>query len=131
MPVKLISIKLDKERQLRFAMPNLCALEDELGFSLPTLMGELTAGRVSFNNIVKLIWAGLLQVDEEGNMKPDNLTFQKVRGLLNPADLEEYVLKVGEALNNAFIKKDDSKNGAGPKPAVTDSNPKSGTSKSS
>jgi len=112
MPVKPITIKLDKNRSLRYGMPNLCILEDELGFSLPQLMKEMTGQQFAFNTIVKLLWAGLLEVEEDGRWKETNLTIPQVSNLMKPAELDEYATKIAEALNSAFAKPgdDDPKN---------------------
>lgn len=123
MPVKSVSIKLDKTRYLRFAMPNLCTLEDELGISLPQLTAGLNPKDMRFGYVCKLIWTGLLEFDEEGNPKAENLTERKVRMLLKPSDLEEYATKIAEAVNEALFK-EDSKNETRPT-----QNQKSGTSK--
>jgi len=105
-------------------MPNLCALEDELGISLPQLTQGLNPTDMRFGYVAKLIWTGLLEFDEEGNPRDTNLTERKVRMLLDPSDLEEYATKIAEAVNEALVKKEDSKNETRPT-----QNQKSGTSK--
>jgi len=126
---KPVQVTLDKKRTVRFGMPNLCVLEDELGYALPQLMAELSAGKnMSFKQIARLLWAGMLQVDGEGIWKKENLTFEKVMSLMNPSKISDYIVGVGQALTDAFVdEKDDSKNESRSK---TEKKP-SGTSKSS
>lgn len=118
-----------KNKIIRFGMSNLCVLEDELDYALPQLMTELSKGKsMSFKQIACLLWAGTLQVDDEGIWKKENLTFEQVLAFMNPAKIESYIVAVGQALSDAFIVESaDSKNEKGSKAEKKTS----GTSKSS
>ena len=119
-PSKPITINLGGEdRLLHFGMANLCIMEEELDLSLPQAISDLSSGKVSLKVLMDLLWAGLLQFDDEGVPKKDNLSRQKIRMLADPAYVVEYTTRLGEAINGAFArpsknaKRPNRKSGAG------------------
>jgi len=116
MPMKKVSIKLDKTRYLRYDFDALCELErlfeksfveimtDVFGFSsIPTTddseeLEKQIADRarsIKLSNIRDFLWAGLLDHDPE-------LTPKKVSKMLDITKLPDITLKMLEAINVAF-----------------------------
>lgn len=63
MAIKKIAVHLDKERNLAFPLMSLVRLKKEYGLSLQDLADEQKAQDIE--NIIKVIWAGLIHEDKE------------------------------------------------------------------
>lgn len=63
MGIKKVTVTLDKERNLAFPLMSLVRLKKEYGLSLQDLSDQEKAQDIE--NIVKVIWAGLIHEDRE------------------------------------------------------------------
>lgn len=82
----LVSIELDKKRNLRYTMNALGEIEDHLGVPL----SEMSKVKMSIKNIQVMLWAGLLHEDEE-------LTLKQVGDMVDMGNFEEVQEKIAEA----------------------------------
>lgn len=89
----LVSITLDKKRNLRYTLNSLAEIEDKLGVPL-SKMGEIDLG---IKSIRTMLWAGLIHEDVE-------LTETEVGNMVDFSNLEEVQKKVSEAFAAATAK---------------------------
>lgn len=89
-----VSIKLDKQRKLKFTFNALCELEDLLGKGLPELEGN-----IRFKDLRALVWAGLLhEFEEDAEWTPE-----KSGELIDKADgIKDVSDAVSEAIQIAM-----------------------------
>jgi hypothetical protein len=95
----VVIIELDRPRELRFGHKALKTYQALTGQSLE----ELGQGGFSFEDIEKLVYAGLLSDARTNN---ETLTLEKVEDLLDDHDIQDTISKMSEALEGAFGKAD-------------------------
>ena len=97
MPTKSVPIKLTdgKERVLRFDWDALCRFEEEFGYSVIEVGKRLGVGNISFLDVTRAIWAGLLHME-----KP--MSIREVRKLLSLDDFFHYLKAIGPAISEAI-----------------------------
>ena len=97
MPTKSVPIKLTdgKERVLRFDWEALCRFEEEFGYSVLNIATKIGTGAISFLDITRAIWVGLLHEE-----KP--LSFNKIKKLLDNDDFFEYMEAVAKVISEAI-----------------------------
>jgi hypothetical protein len=89
----MVSITLDKKRNIRFTLNALAEIEDSLGIPLSKLQ-EVELG---IKTVRTMLWAGLIHEDEE-------LTEKQVGNMVDFTNLEEVQKKVSEAFATATAK---------------------------
>ena len=97
MSTKSVPIKLTdgKERVLRFTWDALCRFEEEFGYSVIEVGSRLGSGNISFLDVTRAIWAGLLHEE-----KP--LSLLEVKKLLTLDDFFDYLKAVSPAISEAI-----------------------------
>jgi hypothetical protein len=89
----MVSITLDKKRNIRFTLNALAEIEDALGVPLSKLQDV----ELGIKTVRTMLWAGLIHEDEE-------LTERQVGNLVDFTNLEEVQTKVSEAFAIATAK---------------------------
>lgn len=82
----IVSVELDKERNIRFTMNALAEIEDALGVPL----SEMEKVAMTMKNIRTILWAGLIHED-------DSLTVEQVGNMVDLGNIKEVQEKVAEA----------------------------------
>jgi len=97
MTTKSVPIKLTdgKERVLRFEWEALCRFEEEFGYSIIEVGKRLGVGNISFLDVTRAIWAGLLH--EETPM-----SIREVKKLLSLDDFFHYLKAISLAISEAI-----------------------------
>ena len=97
MATKSVPIKLTdgKERVLRFDWDALCRFEEEFGYSVIEVGKRLGVGNISFLDVTRAIWAGLLHEE-----KP--MSIREVRKLLSLDDFFHYLKAISPAISEAI-----------------------------
>jgi len=97
MPTKPVPIKLTdgKERTLRFDWETVCRFEDEFGYSVIEVGKRLGVGNISFLDVTRAIWAGLLHEDNP-------MALREVRKLLSLDDFFHYLKAISPAISEAI-----------------------------
>lgn len=94
---KYVAIELDKTRNLRFGMQALMRIEDKLNKPFASINFEK---EMKYSELSVIIWAGLVHEEPE-------LTPESVANLIDEfTDIQTAMEKVGEAMTNAFKKKE-------------------------
>jgi len=89
---KAVTVKLDKQRKLKYTFNALCELEEVMGRSLTTLQN----GEFKMKDLRALVWAGLLHESPE-------LTLEEAGDLIDRAEsIEEIATAVSQAMEVAF-----------------------------
>ena len=87
MAIKKIAVQLDKERNLAFPLMSLVRLKKEHGLEIKDLADEEKSQDIE--NIIKVIWAGLIHEDKE-------LTVEDVGYMLDISELPAISEKLTE-----------------------------------
>ena len=97
MPTKPVPIKLadGKDRVLRFDWEALCKFEEEFGYSVIDVVKKVSAGSISFLDITRAIWAGLLHEER-------HLPLIQIKKLLTHTDFFKYLEAVSAAITEAI-----------------------------
>ena len=97
MATKSVPIKLkdNKERVLRFDWDALCRFEEEFGYSVIEVGKRLGVGNISFLDVTRAVWAGLLHEE-----KP--MSIREVRKLLSLDDFFHYLKAISPAISEAI-----------------------------
>lgn len=94
---KAVTVKLDKQRKLKYTFNAFCELEEVMGRSLTTLQN----GEFKMKDLRALVWAGLLHESPE-------LTLEETGDLIDKADsIEDVTDAVSRAIETALGKKGD------------------------
>ncbi len=103
MPTKDVPIKLTdgEERVLRFDWGALCRFEEEFGYSVLSIATKIGTGEISFLDITRAIWVGLLHEE-----KP--LSLNKIKKLLTNDDFFEYMEAVAKVISESIPEEKDS-----------------------
>ncbi|KRE33428.1 hypothetical protein [Paenibacillus sp. Soil724D2] len=95
----VVVIDLDRPRELRFGHKALKTYQAITGQSLE----DLGQGGFSFDDIEKLVYAGLLS---DARANGETLTLEIVEDLLDAHDIQDTITKMSQALEAAFGKAD-------------------------
>lgn len=95
----VVIIELDRPRELRFGHKALKTYQAITGQS----MEDLGKGGFSFEDIEKLVYAGLLS---DARANGETLTLEIVEDLLDNHDIQDTINKMSQALEGAFGKAD-------------------------
>jgi hypothetical protein len=95
----VVIIELDRPRELRFGHKALKTYQALTGQSLE----DLGQGGFSFEDIEKLVYAGLLS---DARANGETLTLEQVEDLLDDNDIQDTINKMSQALEAAFGKAD-------------------------
>ena len=97
MAKKAVTVKLDKQRKLKYTFNAFCELEEALGRPLASIKGN----EFKMKDLRALVWAGLLH-------ESPGLTLEEVGDLIDKADsIEDVTDAVSRAIETALGKKGD------------------------
>jgi len=95
MAKKAVTVKLDKQRKLKYTFNAFCELEEALGRPLASIKGN----EFKMKDLRALVWAGLLHETPE-------LTLEEAGDLIDQAEsIEDVANAVSEAVELALVKK--------------------------
>lgn len=95
-------VKLNEEYYLRFGTNAMVEFEEEAGDNFMKVAANMEQGNVSFKMLRTLVWAGLLDCDEE-------ITPKQAGAVIDEVGFSVVVEKVGEAIKSAFPSADEGK----------------------
>lgn len=88
-------VKLDEEKYLRYNMNALVEFEDVTGQGVLKAFEDIDKGNLSLKDIRALVWAGLLDYNEE-------LTLKEAGDVMDECGIETTIEKLTDAIQYAF-----------------------------